>query len=249
MGQKLPATLWMENIIDNGEKMKENKKDKEVEKYKRMEISEKYFIGMSALSGVLLIIVAVLIMRPPKVEYIYKSYPSNNTITSDKSSNSPTTSEEVSSSYSSANSTDASNTTTYISGEKTGTSMVGATIEVEQIIKHYQGYTSFYFICGPKSGYEYVLVKLSFKNNSANAIKMYGSNFYLKDSGGMMDTAESYDGCYNSKTTIFPFSKEITGGGTTVNGVMIFPVRKGMTDSLTLLYEKDELKKRISIDL
>lgn len=248
MGQKLPATLWMENIIDNGEKMKENKKDKEVEKYKRMEISEKYFIGMSALSGVLLIIVAVLVMRPPKVEYIYKPYPSNNTTTSDKSSNSSTTS-EVSSSYSSASSTDASNTTTYVSGEKIGTSMVGATIEVEQIIKHYQGYTSFYSICGPKSGYEYVLVKLSFKNNSANAIKMYDSNFYLKDSGGMMDTAESYDGCYNSKTTIFPFDKEITGGGTAVSGVMIFPVRKGMMDSLTLLYEKDTPKKRISIDL
>lgn len=228
--------------------MKENKKNKEVEKYKRMEISEKYFIGMSALSGVLLIIVAVLVMRPPKVEYIYKPYPSNNTTTSNKSSNSSTTS-EVSSSYLSASSTDASNTTTYVSGKKTGTSKVGATIEVEQIIKHYQGYSSDSYSCKPKGGYEYVLVKLSFKNNSANAIKMYSVDFYLKDSDGMMDVANPYDTCYNSKTTMFPFSKEITGGGTTVNGVMIFPVRKGMTDNLTLLYEKDTPKKRISIDL
>lgn len=232
--------------------MKENKKDKKDKGVEKIQKNgnrwKKYFIGMSAISGVLLIMVAVLAAQPPKVEYIYKSYPSNNTTTSDKSSNNSTTSEGPSS-YSSVSSTDDLNTTTYISGEKTGTSRVGATIEVEQIIKHYQGYTSFYSICGPKSGYEYVLVKLSFKNNSANAIKMYGSNFYLKDSGGMMDIAESYDGCYNSKTTVFPFSKEITGGGTTVNGVMIFPVRKGMTDSLTLLYEKDEPKKRISIDL
>ena len=90
---------------------------------------------------------------------------------------------------------------------------------------------------------------MSFKNNSANAIKMHSFNFYLKDSDGMMDFANPHDNCYNSEMTIFPFDKEITGGGTTVNGVMIFPVRKGMTDSLTLLYEKDELKKRISIDL
>ena len=242
----------MGNIISEGEKMKENKKDKKDKKAEKIQKDEnkwkKYFIGMSALSGVLLIRVAVLAAQPPKVEYIYKSYPSNNTTTSDKSSNSPTTS-EVSSSYPSASSTDALNTTTYTSGEKTGTSKVGATIEVEQIIKHYQGYSSDSYSCKPKSGYEYVLVKLSFKNNSANAIGMYSFNFYLKDSDGMMDVAESYDGCYNSKTTIFPFSKEITGGGTVVSGVMIFPVRKGMTDSLTLLYEKDELKKRISIDL
>lgn len=229
--------------------MKENKENKKAEKLQEDGNKwKKYFIGMSALSGVLLIIVAVLAMQPPKVEYIYEPYPSNNTTTSDNSSNSPTTSED-SSSYPSVSSTDASNTTTYISGEKTGTSMVGATIEVEQIIKHYQGYSSYYSSCKPKSGYEYVLVKLSFKNNSANAIKMYSFDFYLKDSDGMMDTAESYDLCYDSETTIFPFSKEIAGGGTAVSGVMIFPVRKGMTDSLTLLYEKDTLKERISIDL
>ena len=232
--------------------MKENKKDKkdkEVEKIQKNGNKwKKYFIGMSVLSGVLLIMVAVLAAQPPKVEYIYKSYPSNNTTASDKSSNSSATSEGPSS-YSSASSTDALNTTTYVSGEKTGTSKVGATIEVEQIIKHYQGHDSYSFLCKLKSGYEYVLVKLSFKNNSANAIKMHSFNFYLKDSDGMMDFANPHDNCYNSEMTIFPFDKEITGGGTTVNGVMIFPVRKGMTDSLTLLYEKDELKKRISIDL
>ena len=78
---------------------------------------------------------------------------------------------------------------------------------------------------------------------------MYSFDFYLKDSDGMMDTAKSTDYCYNSETTIFPFSKEIAGGGTKISGAMLFPVRKGMTDSLTLLYEKDTAKERISIAL
>lgn len=59
--------------------MKENKKDKKDKKDKKAEKIQKdenkwkkYFIGMSALSGVLLIRVAVLAAQPPKVEYIYK---------------------------------------------------------------------------------------------------------------------------------------------------------------------------------
>lgn len=224
--------------------MEKVKKIEEVEKAKKPQKNKwkSYFIWMSVFSGVLLITTITLATRQPKVEYIYRTYPSSSNDNNSENSESNTPSP-------SSNSKDSSETITYTSGEKVGTSIVGATIEVEQIIKHYQGYNNYYSYCKPDSGYEYVLVKLNFTNNSANAIKMYSFDFYLKDNDGMIDTAESDGSCYSSTTTIFPFYKEIAGGGTKVSGVMLFPVREGMSDGLTLLYEKDTPKKRITIGL
>ena len=231
--------------VEKPQKNKEIPADKKVEKPQKNKWKA-CFIGMSILSAILLITTIALATKPPRTEYVYETVYSSDDTDDDCNDGSASI---VPSLSPSSSSTDSSETITYAPGEKVGTSAVGATVEVEEVVKHYQGYSNYYSSCNPESGYEYVLVKLSFENNSTNAIKLYSFDYYLEDSDGMMDDAVSNDSCYSGASTIFPFSKEIAGGGTKVSGEMLFPVRKGMTDSLIFLYEKDSPRNKISIKL
>lgn len=207
-------------------------------------------ISTSVLSGILLIAVLVLASQPPKIEYRYRQSPSTNSNNSNNPSSSTNNPDDNFGSSSGSNLPSNPNSyqkpevITYTPGEKVGTSTKGVTIEIEQVIKNYQDYPSHQ---EPESGYEYVQVKLKFKNNSRNAIHLYSFDFYREDNNGMIDDAlSSY---HDNSTSYFPFSKEVAGGGTEVSGVMLFEVRKDATDQLTFLYEKDTTSKSILIAL
>lgn len=231
----------------------DNKKDKKQDKNSNTEAETKNknkwqiaCIGTSVLSGFLLILVLILISQPPKVQQEYLPCPASSSSDSKSySSNSSSSNSPSSSSSSSSNSSASKNseTITYTSGEKVGTSAKGVTIEIEQVIKNYQNYSSYY---KPESGYEYVQVKIKFKNNTGNAISLYSFDFYLEDSDGMMDDAELSSS--DNNTSYFPFSKQLASGAE-ASGVMLFEVKKGATDSITFLYEKDTPTKRVMIKL
>lgn len=207
-------------------------------------------ICTSILSSILLIIVLALMAQPPKIEYKYGSCPTSNTSGGSSTSNgsglfgdSSSASSSSPGSSSGASTYQRSQVITYSAGEKAGTNKKGVTIEIEQITKNYQNYSSYF---APESGYEYVQVKLKLKNNTGNAISLYYSDFYIKDGDGMMDDAQTSH--HDNDTSYFPFGKQVASGSE-VSGVMIFEVKKDSTDSLTFLYEKDTSSKQIIIEL